>query len=116
VISNTTITRPESLTSHHKQEAGGLSGVPLNLLSTNTIRDMYRLTSGQLPIVGVGGVSSGQDAWEKVLAGASLVQLYSALVYQGPPVVTRVRRELGELLGESGYSCIKDAVGADHRN
>ena len=115
VVSNTTITRPDSLTSPWKGETGGLSGVPLATLSTTTIRDMYRLTSGQLPIVGVGGVSSGQDAWEKVLAGASLVQLYSALVYQGPPVVTRVRRELGECLAASGYGSIKEAVGAEHR-
>jgi len=115
VISNTTITRPDSLTSPSKGEVGGLSGVPLTTLSTTTIRDMYRLTSGKVPIVGVGGVSSGQDAWEKVSAGASLVQLYSALVYQGPPVVTKVRRELGEILTESGFMDIQEAVGADHR-
>jgi len=115
VISNTTITRPDSLESSSKGEVGGLSGVPLVNLSTKTVRDMYRLTFGQLPIVGVGGVSSGQDAWEKILAGASLVQLYSALVYQGPPIVTRVRRELSEILAESEFSSLQEAVGADHR-
>ena len=115
VISNTTITRPDSLASTSKDEVGGLSGVPLVNLSTQTVRDMYRLTAGQLPIVGVGGVSSGQDAWDKILAGASLVQIYSALVYQGPPVVTRVRRELSEILAASEYSSLQEAVGADHR-
>jgi len=115
VISNTTITRPDSLTSPSKGETGGLSGAPLTNLSTNTVRDMYRLTAGKLPIVGVGGVSSGKDAWEKVLAGASLVQLYSALVYQGPPVVSRVRRELAELLANSEFNSIQEAVGADHK-
>lgn len=115
VISNTTISRPDTLTSPEKDQVGGLSGAPLRILSTSTIRDMYRLTEGRLPIVGVGGVSSGQDAWEKVLAGASLVQLYSALVYQGPPVVNRVRREMEQLLDDSPYQNIREAVGADHR-
>jgi len=115
VISNTTITRPDSLSSTHKGEIGGLSGAPLSNLSTQTVRDMYKLTSGRLPIIGVGGVSSGQDAWEKVLAGASLVQVYSALVYQGPPLVTRVRSELRDLLAGSEFRSIQEAVGADHR-
>ena len=115
VFSNTTFTRPATLSSPRRGETGGMSCAPLTTLSTTTIRDMYRLTSGKLPIVGVGFVSSGQDAWEKVLAGTSLVQLYSALVYQGPSVVNRVRRELAELLDFSEFSNIQEAVGAEHR-
>jgi len=115
VISNTTITRPASLTSPSKGEPGGLSGAPLSSLSTEAVRDMYRLCGGCVPIVGVGGVSCGQDAWEKVLAGASLVQVYSALVYQGPPLVTKIRRELGQILASSEFSSLQEAVGADHR-
>ena len=84
-------------------------------VSTATIRRMFSLTGGHIPIVGAGGVSSGAEAWEKVLAGASLVQIYTGLVYHGPPLVTRVRRELRDLVTEGGYSNIAEAVGADHR-
>ena len=115
IISNTTLSRPDTLTSTSKSEQGGLSGAPLASLSTSTIRDMYRLTKGLIPIIGVGGVSSGSDAWEKVLAGASLVQLYTAMVYNGPPVVSKVRRELAELFASSKYKNISEAVGADHK-
>jgi len=114
VVSNTTITRPESLISQEQEETGGLSGTPLKSLSTSTIRDFYRLTGGQLPIIGVGGVSSGHDAWEKIIAGASLVQLYSALVYEGPPVVSKIRRELEMLVEESNFSSLSEAVGSEH--
>lgn len=77
---------------------GGLSGEPLKDISTKCIKDVYRLTKGQIPIVGVGGVASGQDAFEKILAGASLVQLYTSFAFQGPPVVRRIKRELNEIL------------------
>lgn len=113
IVTNTTITRPESLKSKYKGETGGLSGEPLKDLSTQTVKDMYRLTQGKLPIIGVGGVASGQDAYDKIRAGASLVQLYSALVYQGPPVVSRIKRELGELLEKDGFSNVSEAVGVD---
>lgn len=113
IVSNTTVSRPSSLQSFRKSEIGGLSGEPLKCLATETVKDMYRLTKGQLPIIGVGGVASGQDAYEKIRAGASLIQLYSALVYQGPPVVSRIKRELEELLQKDGYSNISEAVGAD---
>lgn len=115
IVSNTTVSRPESLRSVLKTEAGGLSGKPLKNLSTSCVRDMYRLTGGKLPIVGCGGVSSGADAYEKIRAGASLVQLYTALVYQGFPVIGKVKRELVELLRQDGYSNVSEAVGADHR-
>lgn len=82
-----------------KAEAGGLSGAPLKALATQTIADMYRLTKyGKVPIIGVGGVGTGQDAYEKILAGASLVQVYSMLVYEGPGSVRRIKEELAALL------------------
>lgn len=84
--------------SPHKTETGGLSGQPLKDLSTKCVSDFYKLTGGRIPIVGVGGVASGQDAFEKIQAGASLVQLYSALAIQGPPVVRRIKRELDDIL------------------
>ncbi|XP_055951077.1 dihydroorotate dehydrogenase (quinone), mitochondrial-like [Argiope bruennichi] len=116
IISNTTISRPESLKGTHKNETGGLSGKPLKQLSTEAIKDMYKLTKGQIPIVGVGGVSSGEDAYEKIKAGASLVQLYTALTYEGPPVIGKIKRELKELLIADNYNNIAEAVGADHRS
>uniref|UniRef100_A0A7N8X3G1 Dihydroorotate dehydrogenase (quinone), mitochondrial n=1 Tax=Mastacembelus armatus TaxID=205130 RepID=A0A7N8X3G1_9TELE len=103
MVSNTTISRPESLKDPHKCEAGGLSGQPLKELSTSTVREMYSLTKGKVPIIGIGGVASGQDAMDKIRAGASLVQLYTALTYQGPPIVTKIKRELEQLLKEQGF-------------
>ncbi|NXD73096.1 PYRD dehydrogenase, partial [Eolophus roseicapillus] len=116
IVSNTTVSRPSSLQSRQRLEPGGLSGRPLRELSTQTIRDMYSLTGGQVPIIGVGGVSSGQDALEKIRAGASLVQMYTALVYHGPLVVRAVKQELEELLREQGFRNVMEAVGADHRS
>lgn len=75
------------------------------------IEDAYKLTEGKLPIIGVGGVGSGQDAYEKILAGASAVQLYSSFVFQGPPVVTKVKKELDGLLKYNGYDTVAHAVG-----
>eukprot|EP00088_Acartia_fossae_P049940 TRINITY_DN5548_c0_g1_i4.p1 TRINITY_DN5548_c0_g1~~TRINITY_DN5548_c0_g1_i4.p1 ORF type:complete len:399 (-),score=77.83 TRINITY_DN5548_c0_g1_i4:246-1442(-) len=115
IVSNTTVSR-EGLESKHSVETGGLSGKPLREKSTQTIADMYLLTNGEIPIIGVGGVGSGQDAYEKICAGASLIQLYSALVFQGPPVVTKIRRELQEILEKEGISNISQAVGSAHKN
>eukprot|EP00096_Caligus_rogercresseyi_P015799 TRINITY_DN8274_c0_g1_i1.p1 TRINITY_DN8274_c0_g1~~TRINITY_DN8274_c0_g1_i1.p1 ORF type:complete len:395 (-),score=69.83 TRINITY_DN8274_c0_g1_i1:71-1255(-) len=112
IVSNTTLSRPESLTSSNKAEVGGLSGKPLKDLSTRAIREMYSLTQGQVPIVGVGGISNGRDAYEKIEAGASLIQIYSAFVYQGPPVVKRINRELAEILREKNLTSISEAVGS----
>ncbi|RVE74412.1 hypothetical protein OJAV_G00022080 [Oryzias javanicus] len=116
MVSNTTVSRPETLQDPQKCETGGLSGQPLKELSTNTVREMYKLTKGKVPIIGIGGVASGQDAMDKIRAGASLIQLYTSLTYQGPPVVTKVKRELEELLKDQGFSCVAEAVGADHRD
>ncbi|XP_059393004.1 dihydroorotate dehydrogenase (quinone), mitochondrial isoform X2 [Carassius carassius] len=115
MVSNTTVSRPDSLKDPNKHEIGGLSGQPLKELSTQTVREMYTLTQGKLPIVGVGGVASGQDALDKIRAGASLVQLYTALIYKGPPVVKKIKRELDDLLKAQGFTCVAEAVGADHR-
>ncbi|XP_038609778.1 dihydroorotate dehydrogenase (quinone), mitochondrial [Tachyglossus aculeatus] len=115
IVTNTTVSRPAGLQSALRSETGGLSGKPLRDLATQTVREMYSLTQGRVPIIGVGGISSGQDALEKIRAGASLVQLYTALVYQGPPVVKAVKRDLEALLKEQGFSSVSDAIGADHR-
>ncbi|XP_071175973.1 dihydroorotate dehydrogenase (quinone), mitochondrial-like isoform X2 [Mytilus edulis] len=115
IISNTTVSRPDSLKSPYKDEVGGLSGEPLKDLSTKTISDMYRLTEGKVAIIGVGGIGSGEDAYDKIKEGASLVQLYTALIYQGPPVIGKINRELSELLIKDGYKSITEAVGANHK-
>jgi dihydroorotate dehydrogenase len=115
IIGNTTIGRPSSLHGPHVNEAGGLSGAPLYALSTEVLRLVYRLTEGRMPLIGVGGVSSGKDAYGKIRAGASLVQLYTALVYQGPGLLQRLKDELAQLLRRDGFASVADAVGADHR-
>lgn len=112
IVSNTTITRPECLVDPNKVETGGLSGKPLREMSTGCVRDMYKLTGGQLTIVGAGGVFSGEDAYEKICAGASVVQLYSSLALRGPPVVGKVKRELADILRANGFSNVSEAVGS----
>jgi len=113
IVSNTTIERPASLRGHHRGEAGGLSGRPLFEPSTRVLAETYRLTGGRLPLIGVGGVSSGVEAYAKLRAGASLVQLYSALVYQGPGLVARIKAELAACLRRDGLSGPAAAVGLD---
>lgn len=115
IVSNTTIARPATLKSAHRAEAGGLSGAPLFQPSTALLAEMFRLTGGRLALVGVGGVASGADAYAKIRAGAALVQLYTALVYEGPGLVGRIKRELAGLLRRDGFASLTDAVGADHR-
>ena len=111
IVTNTTIERPKSLQSPHRGEGGGLSGRPLFATSTQVLREMYQATGGALPLVGVGGIEDGGGAYEKILAGASLVELYSAMVYQGPGLAARVNRELATLLKADGFAAINDAVG-----
>jgi dihydroorotate dehydrogenase len=115
IVSNTTITRPAGIDPVLAKEAGGLSGRPLFPLSTEILRQMYRLTEGRLPIIGVGGISNAAEAYAKIRAGASLVQLYSALVYQGPALVARINRDLVHLLAKDGFDNVSAAIGADHR-
>jgi dihydroorotate dehydrogenase len=115
IATNTTTSRPASLRSRRRGEAGGLSGSPLFELSTRILADAYRLSEGDLPIIGVGGVTSGADAYAKIRAGASLVQLYTALIYEGPYLVTQILGELSQRLRADGFAHVADAVGADHR-
>lgn len=115
IVSNTTISRPDSLQGASKGEQGGLSGKPLMALSTQTLADFYRLTEGKIPLIGVGGIASAEDAYAKIRAGATLVQLYSALVYQGFGVVRTINKGLSELLARDGFKQVADAVGADAR-
>jgi len=115
IVGNTTVTRPEGLASAHRSEAGGLSGRPLRPLSTECLAQIYRLCGGKIPIIGCGGIASGQDAYAKIRAGASLIQLYSALVFQGLQVASDVKRELAALLRRDGFESVSQAVGADHR-
>lgn len=113
IVSNTTVARPTGLASRHAGEAGGLSGRPLLTQSNVVLADMARFTGGRLPLVGVGGIASAEDAYGKIRAGASLVQLYTALVFQGPGLLHRIKRGLAELLRRDGFGSIADAVGAD---
>ena len=116
ILTNTTIARPDSLQSSNKTETGGLSGRPLGARSTECIRQVYQWTDGQIPIIGVGGIFTAQDAYDKVKAGASVVQIYSGMVYEGPGMVSRMRHELAEMLLRDGYQDIQQVVGLDHRS
>lgn len=113
IISNTTIARPPSLASTHKAEQGGLSGKPLLAPSTEVLKNCYRLSGGKLPLIGCGGIFSGADAYVKIRAGASLVQLYTALVYQGFSLVEEIKTGLAELLRRDGLTHISQAIGKD---
>ena len=115
IVSNTTIRRPETLRGRHRAEAGGLSGAPLKPFALETLRAMYRLTEGRVPLIGVGGIAGGADAYERIRAGASLIQLYTALVYDGPALVGRIKRDLAALLRRDGFAALASAVGTDHR-
>lgn len=114
VVANTTLARPPGLRSPAVGEAGGLSGRPLFAQSTVLLSEIYRLTEGRLPLVGVGGVASADDAYVKIRAGASLVQLYTALVFAGPALLGQIRTGLAELLRRDGFTSVAEAVGADH--
>jgi dihydroorotate dehydrogenase len=112
IVSNTTIARP-ALKSPHAGETGGLSGAPLLAPSTAILKAMRKRVGANLVLVGAGGIASGADAYAKIRAGASLVQLYSALVYEGPGLVTRIKSELAECLARDGYDTVTEAVGVD---
>lgn len=114
IATNTTIERPQSLIDKNAQESGGLSGKPLLEPSTRVLSEMYKLTSGKIPLIGVGGVASGADAYAKIKAGATLVQFYSAMVFHGPARVQMIKRELAALLVADGLYSISEAIGSDH--
>ena len=112
IVSNTTVDRPAGLVSPYAVEAGGLSGLPLFAASTALLADMFRLTQGRLPLIGVGGVGSAADAYQKIRAGACLVQLYTAIVFAGPGLVIEIKQGLAELLRAEGFTSVAEAVGA----
>ena len=113
VISNSTIDRPKSLKSSFKNEVGGLSGTPLFLKSTLMLKKMYSLTNGQIPLIGVGGISNGLECYEKIKAGASLVQLYTAIIYKGPQIISKIKLDLTNALKTDGYKNVKEAIGKE---
>lgn len=114
VATNTTL--DHSSVAAHGDQAGGLSGAPLRQRSTEVIRILHALAGRDLPIIGVGGVASAEDAYEKIRAGASLVQLYTGLIYEGPTLPRTIVAELPRLLERDGYTHLRQAVGADARN
>jgi dihydroorotate dehydrogenase len=111
IISNTTISRPQNLQSKFKTETGGLSGKPVLELSNQALKNIYQLTKGQISIIAVGGISSAADAYQKIKLGASLVQIYSAFIYQGFELVEQIKKELDEMVKKDGLKNITDAVG-----
>ncbi|XP_075653315.1 dihydroorotate dehydrogenase (quinone), mitochondrial-like isoform X3 [Castanea sativa] len=116
IISNTTVSRPDPVSKNPvAREVGGLSGKPLFNLSTNILKEMYVLTKGKIPLIGCGGVSSGGDAYQKIRAGATLVQLYTAFGYGGPALIPQIKAELAECLERDGFKSITEAVGVDCR-
>jgi len=113
IVSNTTLARPETLKSVHRDEAGGLSGAPLKEKSTQMVRQFRRMAGPDLPIIGVGGIDGPDAAYAKIRAGANAVQLYTALVYQGPGLALRIREGLAARLKADGFDSVADAVGVD---
>lgn len=116
VLGNTTLARPEFLNQKFSNENGGLSGQPLTQKSTDMIARFYQLTEGKLPIIGVGGVSSAQDAYDKIKAGASLIQIYSGLVFHGPALIPSILTGLNEYMQRDGYASLQDVIGVNHKN
>ncbi len=111
ILTNTTNSNRDNLVSEIRKQEGGLSGKPLQQISTNMIKKFYIQLNGKIPIIGVGGINSGKSAYEKIIAGASLLQLYTGLVFKGPTVVKEIKKELIKILKTEGINNLKDAVG-----
>ena len=111
IISNTSIHRSKNLINKNANEKGGISGLPIKNKSNQLLKDFYILTNGKIPLIGVGGISTGKDAYQRILSGASLIQLYTALVYKGPSVVKNIKEELIYLLKKDNYKSVNNAVG-----
>lgn len=111
IISNTTIERPATLRSALAQESGGLSGAPLRDAALQRLKDFVAAGSGNIPLIGVGGIASGSDAYARIRAGASLVQIYSAMIYEGPYLAATINRDLKRLLQRDGFATLSDAIG-----
>src|SRR5688572_11905953 len=112
IVGNTTVSRPP-LKSRHAGEAGGLSGAPLKPLALDALRKFRSASGGQIPLIGVGGIASADDAWERIRAGASLVQLYTAMIYEGPAIAMRIAKGLARHLERAGFGSIAEAVGSE---
>jgi dihydroorotate dehydrogenase len=112
IVGNTTLSRPAGLRSAHRGESGGLSGAPLFALSTRVLSQFHQRLAGRLPLVGCGGIASGADAYAKIRAGASAVQLYTLLVFRGPGLVQAIKRDLAARLKADGFTSVAEAVGA----
>ena len=114
VACNTTVKRPANLRSNHAKEAGGLSGSPIKKQANQTLSKLYNMTNGKVVLIGCGGISSAKDAYERIKSGASLLQLYTALIYGGPNIITEIKEGLAAHLKEDGYANLSDAVGVNH--
>ncbi|WP_037464351.1 quinone-dependent dihydroorotate dehydrogenase [Shimazuella kribbensis] len=112
IATNTTISRENLHSSPYVNESGGLSGKPLTQKSTEFIRQIYPLTAGKIPIIGVGGIFNGMDAYEKICAGASLIQVYTSMIYEGPSIARKINTELLSILEEKGVHSLNDLVGS----
>jgi dihydroorotate dehydrogenase len=112
IVSNTTVSRP-ALRSRNAGEAGGLSGEPLKPLALRALRAFRAASGGEIPLIGVGGIANADDAWERIRAGASLIQLYTAMVYEGPGIARRIASGLAERVKREGFANIAEAVGTE---
>jgi dihydroorotate dehydrogenase len=113
IVSNTTIERPASLRSVHAAETGGLSGEPLRQMALERLREFRKASGGAIPLIGVGGIASADDAWQRIRAGASLVQIYSAMVYEGPGLARAIVTGLAKRVRQEGMTSIAEAVGTE---
>ena len=111
IISNTSIHRSNELISKYANEKGGISGLPIKETSNKLLKNFYILTNGKIPLIGVGGISNGKDVYERILNGASLIQLYTSLIYKGPFIVNKIKEELVYLLKRDNYKALEQAVG-----
>ena len=116
IVSNTTSINRENLQDITKHQKGGLSGKPLELISNKLISKFHKLLKGKIQIIGVGGVDSGESAYKKFLAGASFVQLYTGMVFQGPGIVGKIKKELKEILINDGVKNFKEIIGKKYNN
>jgi dihydroorotate dehydrogenase len=115
VVANTSTARPADLKSRHKTQRGGLSGPPLAGPASELLKLVYRETGGTVPLIAVGGIASGKSAYARIRAGASLIQLYTGLVYAGPSLLQRMKTDLADCLERDGFSNLTEAIGADYR-
>ena len=113
IVANTTVSRPASLRSRLATENGGLSGAPLKPLALDALRQFRKASNGEITLIAAGGIATAEDAWERIRAGASLIQLYSAMVYEGPGIARRMANGLASILRHEGIANISEAVGSD---